>query len=967
MRRTWWNAAILTGIVLFGALGAATRAAALEVITVRTGLSGGVPGACPDFDDRWTYNPVAMAPCSQPMRGAAFSATDFADAVAGPPARVVAPFGGFWISGLPSDPQARWIAHEKTGTCNGDVGSILYACSFTVTTPGATVGDVSVCWAVDDRLGDEPGEPNPVGVYVNGVPLSGSFSGGDFFGQSCATQTGVPLVTGTNFLYVYQRDLHCTTSGLMCTATITVATPPNPHILTVTTTDDADDGVCDATHCSLREAINAANAQAGSDSIRFAIPGTAPFHLQPAAALPVVSTTMAIDATSQAGFAGAPLVEMSGASAPTATDGLRVTAPDVSIAGLAIGQFHNGLALEGGGATVGLCYIGTDAAGATFRGNRENGIAVLSDSNRIGSAAAPNVISGNSLDGIFITGSANIVEGNRIGTNVGGTAQLHNGGDGIEIFNVTAACAGNRIGGGAAGAGNVISGNSQDGVRVRGGFVSGTIVQGNRIGTNAAGDGDVGNGTDGISVEVNAASTLIGGVAAGEGNVIAGMFGTGVLVNASSGTVIQGNRIGTNAAGTAAIANGTGIWVFGSSTATQIGGTDPAARNLISGCTLAGIDVESHASGTVIQGNWIGTDATGTAAIPNGTAGVSGSFAVAAGGPVTTIGGSAPGAGNVIAGNAVTGIELSAAQIEVLGNRIGVAANGQPLGNGLDGVFSTAFSTNARVGGLAAGEANEIAYNSRSGVRVFNPIPQGVRIEGNAIHDNAGLGIDLGPLGPAVNDPGDVDNGANAGMNFPVLSGATVGSAGLILTGTLATTPAMLCRICVYGNVACDPSGQGEGAVYLGAFDVTSNAAGNAILAATLPVTDLGTATTLSATATDSAGNTSEFSPCLVALPQPTAVEAPSTPRTFAVAAGAPASMPQVYLHAHNAGQTRVTLHDAAGRRLRILRDAPTAAGHHTLVWDGRDDRGEPVAAGVYFVRAELGAAVAVCRLSLTR
>lgn len=199
-------------------------ARAQEIIHLRTGQVGGAPGTCGQPDDRFRYDPgFTPGSCGQPLRNAPFAAADFAAAATGPAAKVVDPFNPWWLPGLPADPLARWIDWDRNGTCNGSEGSILYSCRFTVETPCATAGDISVCWAVDDILGDPVGGgPNPFGIYLNGVALSPAFAGGGLGSQSCAAQSNVPLLAGENVLYVYQRDQFCTVSGLMLSAVVTV-------------------------------------------------------------------------------------------------------------------------------------------------------------------------------------------------------------------------------------------------------------------------------------------------------------------------------------------------------------------------------------------------------------------------------------------------------------------------------------------------------------------------------------------------------------------------------------------------------------------------------------------------------------------------------------------------------------------------------------------------------------------------
>lgn len=227
-----------------------------EVIVVRTGQVVGVPGTCPSPDDVFTYNPDFPPACSVPMRGVAFTEADFAGARTGPHAKVIAPFLPYWIAQLSVDAEARWISWDRNPTCNGEVGSILYAVPFVVQTAGATVGDVSVCWAADDAIGDPAGGPNTAGVFVNELPLSPSFSGGGLDRTTCATQANVPLAPGLNYLYAYQRDLACTASGLILRATITVPSPVTavpaaaPRRLAIASTGSAP-----APHATLRYSL----------------------------------------------------------------------------------------------------------------------------------------------------------------------------------------------------------------------------------------------------------------------------------------------------------------------------------------------------------------------------------------------------------------------------------------------------------------------------------------------------------------------------------------------------------------------------------------------------------------------------------------------------------------------------------------------------------------------------------------
>ena len=256
-----------------------------------------------------------------------------------------------------------------------------------------------------------------------------------------------------------------------------------------------------------------------------------------------------------------------------------------------------------------------------------------SSDNTIGGtvAGSGNMISGNTGDGIDIVGSGatgNLVEGNYIGTNAAGTAALANTGDGVQI---EGGATNNTIGGITAtpgtGAGNVISGNTSNGVEISGTGTAGNVVAGNLIGTNAVGEGALRNGYNGVEIDTGAAQNTVGGTVTGARNVISGNSGGpssyfGVYL-AGAGTdfnVIVGNYVGTDAAGTVALANGEGgILVDNSASANTIGGTSAAESNLVSGNTLAGIVFASSTMNNIAQGNWVGLNASGTGAIANGT------------------------------------------------------------------------------------------------------------------------------------------------------------------------------------------------------------------------------------------------------------------------------------------------------------------------------------------------------------
>jgi hypothetical protein len=341
---------------------------------------------------------------------------------------------------------------------------------------------------------------------------------------------------------------------------------------------------------SLRDAIMSANGNPGLDTIDFAI-GTGAQTISPTSVLPTITDTVNIDGSSQPGFAGTPLVRLDGAGAGSSATGLVVSASSSSVRGLEItGWSNRGIELAGGASNlIAGNYIGTD-----------------------GSSALANVNAGVIVDG-------------------GST--------------------GNTIGGTVAGDRNVLSGNGR-GVVVAGSGASGNVVEGNYIGTNAAGTSAIANGTDGVLVVNGATGTTIGGTTPGSGNVSSGNGQAGVDVTASSSNTIEGNYLGTNAAGNGAVGNLKGVGLGGGSPNNIVGGTTPGSRNVISGNTNRGVVIgASGSNGNLLEGNYIGTNAAGSGPLPNGLGGVL-VFNNAIG---NVTGGTIAGAGNTIAFNAGAG------------------------------------------------------------------------------------------------------------------------------------------------------------------------------------------------------------------------------------------------------------------------------------------------------------------------
>lgn len=502
---------------------------------------------------------------------------------------------------------------------------------------------------------------------------------------------------------------------------------------------------------SLRQAILDANANAGSDVITFNI-GSGLKTMTPASKLPDITDPVVIDGTTQPGFSGSPLIEINASNTGFAWP-LLISAGNTTIRSLIINHFQNGgiLLLNNGGNHVEGCYVGTDATGSTGTNSRGNAIAISSSSN--------NVIGGT------IANTRNVITG---------------GDNGIAVF-------------GFGGDGNQILGN-YIGVDVTG-KVALPVFQGIVLATS---------------------NNVVGGTTPAARNVIGAGNDGGIVILpggafATSGNVVQGNYVGTDASGNVALGfPGHGIVIFNSSNNNLIGGTTPGAGNVISGNgfgfriegTSAGAD--GPPTGNILQGNFIGVGADGSTPVPNRVQGVR--IAVAQN---TIVGGSAPGAANVIAFN---------------------------------------------------GPSEEIGVN---GIEILGENTRNISIRGNFIYSNGRLGIDISPFGVTPNDTGDADDGANKLQNFPLITSVVSTAAQTTITGTLNSTPNTSFILDFYANAVCDSSGNGEGArpFALNPAAVITDANGNANFNMVVP-TSLPAGRVITATATDPSGNTSEFSPC---------------------------------------------------------------------------------------------------------
>ena len=401
------------------------------------------------------------------------------------------------------------------------------------------------------------------------------------------------------------------------------------------------------------------------------------------------------------------------------------------------------------------------------------------------------------------------------------------------------------------------------------------VIQGNYIGTDPTGTTALG-GTSGIVIFTGSGSR-IGGLLPAQRNLISGHALSGIAAGTFLKTdlTIQGNLIGTDASGGRALGNRVGV-NLSTVTRSVVGGNSAAARNVISGNNV-GVSMGGDTGNNLVQNNIIGADVSGTLALGK-------DVGVRVSAPGTTI------SDNVIVANEREGIDiLGGADQRVAGNRIGVSAGDQPLGNGDAGVSVTS-AANAVI------ENNIIAHNGGFALGTFHSgvfVQTGARatIRSNAIFANVGpssgvprgLGIDLNPSGGGgsdgvtANDDLDGDSGGNGLQNYPELAQATLTGAEAVVRGRLSSAANGTYRVEFFANRGCDASGYGEGRFFLGEAQVSTDAAGEGRFAGLRFALPEPGARVLTATATDAAGNTSEFSFCGQARSLPSVSAQPQT------------------------------------------------------------------------------------------
>lgn len=522
--------------------------------------------------------------------------------------------------------------------------------------------------------------------------------------------------------------LLCTCSTLLTAQTFTV----NTH--TDTPDASAGDGFCDdgTGVCTLRAALQEANATAGSGAITIQFSGS--MTITPATALPTLSRqNVSIDGGASCGTLVLGTqhtlgVSLDGSALSGTSDGLTLSGQGISISGLAVYNFPDeGLVIRANNIAVSCCYVGLTAAGAAA-GNGGHGI------------------------------------------------EINNSSTGIEIYNC------------------VLGSNADNGLNI------------------------------------------------------------GVLCSAT----IQGNLIGTDPSGSTAQANNHGIGSFGSLDC-QIGGTNPADRNVISGNNGDGFNSGgTGSSNNVFEGNYIGLDVTGELALGNAGTGIKMGNANSD----YLIGGATSGAANVIASNGEYGIELHNDNI-VTGNLIGTDKDGTTaMGNGWAGIYCRINANGNVIGGTSAAEENVIAHNGGDGIEIASSALTGNAIRRNRFFNNAGLPIDLNGDGTTANDADDADTGCNLSQNKPDLEGISLMGTDLAVTYRVESGTSYSAYDLHIDFYLADASGE-EGWKWLGEDVYPSTSAGSSRSVVFSPEVALATDDVILALATDANGNSSEFSSTL--------------------------------------------------------------------------------------------------------
>jgi len=612
---------------------------------------------------------------------------------------------------------------------------------------------------------------------------------------------------------------------------------------TVTNTSNAGPG-------SLRQAIEEANAApCCAVAIDFSI-GSGQATISPSSALPsITGTAVSIDATTQPGYSGTPLIRLDGAGAPAGSAGLLLEGGEDRVRGLQITDWSTGIRITeaGSGALLQANYIGNDGTSAlpnTWGVELDPGASFVTIGGPNG-ATSRNVISGNAV-GVRIAGSGtkdNVVAGNYIGTDPTGNSAISNQ-DGVMIKEGAEE---NTLGGAGPAERNVCSGNRHKCVGIFGVGTRRNRVEGNLIGTGVNGSAALGNDANDVQIGEGASENTIGGSGSARQVIAAGVLDGVVITGAGTNeNQVVGNYIGTDESGSHALGNGeNGVLVGPRPERNAIGGASAAMRNVISGNTHHGVEIQGAQN--TLDGNYIGLDASGSTALGNHDNGV------VISGPNNMVGGpsATPGAppGNVISGNLMDGVRIagtSASGNLLEGSCIGTESSCiAARANGRDGVLVDNGASGDTLGGATpAGTCesacNVIAHNSETGVVVASRATVGDAILGNSIFANG-----VSAMGPGI----ALVSRANASSPAPTISPSSTTAE---VKG--AATPGS--RVEVFSNPTSSGCKDAEGRTFLG----STTAAPSGSWSLTVTLVD-GEGVTATATEMPSR-STSQFSTC---------------------------------------------------------------------------------------------------------
>ena len=496
-----------------------------------------------------------------------------------------------------------------------------------------------------------------------------------------------------------------------------------------------------------------------------------------------------------------------------------------------------------GSNTVQGCYVGINATGTFAMPNTnipfgyfESGVSLyLNPSCVIGgtSTVQRNIISGNNWFGLYIGDSRGVkIFNNYIGTDRSGTIDFGNGASGLTFGYDTES----SVVGDSTGTGNLISGNTENGIRIETANTAQNIqIKGNIIGLDATGTVALGNSGYGIFMLSTTRGVIVGGTDTWKRNIISGNGLSGIYLSQTSmANQIVGNYIGTDITGLVDLGNaGMGINIENSSTNT-------VKNNVISGNDDIGIQIFRDTGvirNNIIIGNYIGVGADGNTQIANSGDGV---FLTGVNVTTNVIGGYLSSERNIISGNTGDGIEMNGTSVnlnQVIGNYIGVKSDGvTALGNGANGVFIVSGTSNTI-------DSNIIAFNVSSGVAIrstANASGRSNKITKNSMFANRGYGI---RLVPSAFNPNDVNF-----STYPWIKTADKDS------GIVSGTAPVNCNIEVFIS-SVDLNGFGEGKTYMGTAVSDANGIWTLVTSSYMTI-----GSSVTATATCIKNNTTEFS-----------------------------------------------------------------------------------------------------------